>query len=120
MPAHNKRYIKPLRSPVSAFRNLTSSEIHNLDVILASRYTRTILNGNAISYKNTQYIPIDSHGQIVLIPGGTTVVITDNGICKKLIWNNNVYDVVKFKDGKTSSPPASHPWRRHVHRTGNH
>lgn len=80
MPAHNKRHSKPLRSPVSAFRNLTPSEIHNLDVILASRYARTILNGNIISYKNTQYMPIDSYGQIVLIPGGTTVVITDNGI----------------------------------------
>ena len=120
IPDHNKRRGKPPGNPVSAFRPLTPSEAANLDTILACRHTRTILNGNIVSYKNAQYMPIDSHGQIVLIPGGTTVVITDNGICKKLIWNNNVYDVVKFKDGKTSSPPASHPWRRHVHRTSNH
>lgn len=51
---------------------------------------------------------------VYLIPGGESVAIADNGTEIKLLYDGQVYDVVKFKDGKTSTPPANHPWRRAV------
>lgn len=112
IPDHNKRRSKPPADPISAFRSLTPSEADNLDVILASRYARSILNGNVVSYKGCQYMPVDSRGNCIRIPGGETVFIADTGANIKLIHNNTTYEVVKFKDGFTSSPGENHPWRR--------
>ena len=112
IPDHNKRCGKPPGSPVSAFRPLTTSEATNLDVTLACRRTRTILNGNVVSYNHAQYMPVDSNGHVILMQGGEEVFVTDNGIKIKLIYKNNIYDTIKFKDGSTTTPSANHPWRR--------
>lgn len=112
IPDHNKRCGKPPGSPASAFRPLTIAETTNLDIILACHRTRTILNGNVVSYNHAQYMPIDDNGDITLIPGGETVIVADNGVKIKLIYKNNVYETIKFKDGSTTTPPTNHPWRR--------
>ena len=57
-------------------------------------------------------MPVASDNKFILIPGGESVVVADNGTEIKLLYDGQVYDVVKFKDGKTSTPPANHPWRR--------
>lgn len=62
IPDHNKRCGKPPCSPASAFRPLTIAETTNLDIILACHRTRTILNGNVVSYNHAQYMPVDDNG----------------------------------------------------------
>lgn len=57
-------------------------------------------------------MPVDDNGHIALIPGGETVIVADNGVKIKLIYKNNVYETIKFKDGSTTTPPANHLWRR--------
>lgn len=114
IPRHNQKYGVEPRSPNSYFRPLTSSELANLDVILAVRHTRYILKGNVVSYKNCQWLPTDSStNQLKLIPEGEAVFIADNGKKEpKLIYRNEIYSLTCIKDGKTSVPISTHPWRR--------
>lgn len=113
IPKHNKKYGVEPRSPNSYFRPLTSSELADLDTILAVRHTRSILKGNVISYKNRQWLPTDSSNQLKLIPEGETVIIADNGHSKpQLVYRNEAYGLTNIKDGKTSIPISTHPWRK--------
>lgn len=119
IPDHNKRCGKPPRDPVTAFRQLTQSEANYLDTILASRHPRVILNGNVVSYKSAQYMPVDNDDNVVIIPGQERVIVADNGTNILIIYKDEIYKTVKFKDGSTTTPPVNHCWRRWNNRTPN-
>ena len=140
IPSHNQRYGAPPGSSQSVFSELESQLKQNLDYILALHHTRTILNGNVISYHGKQYLPIEANGEIYLLPSGTKVkvvatydqqpiailrfvfvfaiilVATYDQQPIAILHQRKYYQLKHIGNNKHYATPGSnHPWRRFIY-----
>lgn len=118
IPSHNQRYGAPPGSSQSVFSELEPQLKQNLDYILALHHTRTILNGNVISYHGKQYLPIETNGEICLLPSGikVKVIATYDQQPITILHQGKYYRLKHIGSNKHYVAPGSnHPWRRFVY-----
>ena len=118
IPSHNQRYGAPPGSSQSVFSELEPQLKQNLDYILALHHTRTILNGNVISYHGKQYLPIKTNGEIYLLPSGVKVkvIATYDQQPIAILHQGKYYRLKHISSNKHYAVPGSnHPWRRFIY-----
>ncbi|MDR1033286.1 MAG: hypothetical protein LBL41_00715 [Bifidobacteriaceae bacterium] len=109
---HNKRFAICSSDDTSSFMPVPCDV--NLNYVLSLQYTRKILNGNIVSYKNNQYMPMKDYNTPLLLRLRTSVIMVETFDNKLLIKHNNKYYKTKlFRHGKATAhtPPKTHPWK---------
>jgi hypothetical protein len=110
---HNKRFAIPPSDSKSTSMPLPDD--CNLNYVLSVQHTRKMLNGNIISYMNTQYMPMKDDDKPLLLNTRTSVEVVTTFDNKLLIKHNAKYYKTKlFRHGRASAhtPPRNHPWKQ--------
>ena len=112
---HNAQFALDSAVCSNAFRVLDEYSAVRLGKILAVTEARRILQGNIISYKSKQYIPVDDDGSVVSIPPNTDVTVVQTLDSDLYLQHNQQYHkLIWTANGRyTAHPPnANHPWRQ--------
>lgn len=112
---HNARFALSPISLENVFKELDQYTATQLDKVLATTETRHILNGNVVSYKGKQYVPIDDSGTILLLPVNTTVTIVQTLNGELFMRQDSEYHKLRWTaDGQSTAHPPNpgHPWKR--------
>jgi hypothetical protein len=111
---HNIKYaLAHTNSETDVFRPLDESIEPNKLLSVISQ--RKILNGNIISFKSCQYLPIKSDGSQLILPVNTPVETIETLDGQLLIRHDSIYyQVQHFANGRLTahSPPVAHPWKQ--------
>lgn len=122
---HNKKYaVEPIDTKLTSFRSLDGFSAINsgIDRLLCTATTRSILNGNVVSFMNKQYMPMnkqdskpESNLEPLRLPVDTKVQVIqtlDNRLL--IVFDGKDYTTKLFVNGKstTHTPPSTHPWKK--------
>jgi hypothetical protein len=109
---HNQLFAHPCNK--SSFTILDKNI--DLNILLSIHTTRSILNGNVVSYKNMQLMPMKDNSETLKLRVRTKVTVVkcfNNEILIK--HNNNYYKTKLFRYGRATAntPPKDHRVKRH-------
>jgi hypothetical protein len=113
---HNKKFALDNSSISNSFSKLDKNTKANLDRILCVTTSRSILNGNVISFNNEQFMPLQNNGNILALATSTKIEIIqtlDGRLLAK--YQNEYYKLTKTANGRFTghTPSPEHPWKRH-------
>lgn len=110
---HNRRYAVPASSSKSHFSNL--DERADIPFLLATTTPRTVLSGNIVSFKGSQYYPADqATGKRIVLSEGTVIEVKETLDERLFIYHNTTYyHATFFATGRSTAhtPADNHPWR---------
>jgi transposase len=122
--SYNQRFAVKPADPVSAFRQL--DQTIDLDAILCIQAERTIIDGNAFSYKGTYYQLVIKHKPKSVFKG-KIIVLDSSSKGIRAIYNGEIYETMALDEkpqqkpifkSKSSAKKANytasdnHPWRK--------
>lgn len=113
MARHNSRYAVSASSDKHHFSGLDAQA--DIPLLLATTTPRTVLSGNIVSFKGSQYYPKDqkTHKRVIL-PEGTVAEVKETLDERLFIYHGNTfYHAEFFASGRATAhtPPKNHPWR---------
>jgi FKBP-type peptidyl-prolyl cis-trans isomerase 2 len=88
----------------------------DLDKVISLEYDRKVSNGNTVSHKNKQYVPIIAGKKIELKEGLDVKVVQTLSNQVLIKYAGNYYDteIVADYHSTAHTPAENHPWRTGV------